>query len=211
MKAESTKLLRNNDVENKVEYIDPYFRTDTCVLRKTDKSGNVAYFHKHGREELRTCDVDLKTSILELLEPLMVIEDAIANADQHTIAGTLSAVRQHMKESLEEIFRFIDQEIGEIMIDKIYDLDLMSIFRRGQTVGARLLPPTIRPCDKAIVDNQNGGGPIYDHNNSLIEHLKSIPPDRTDNLETVMRILSDGGEIIFHPGNGDKKTWVIQI
>lgn len=177
----------------KVQYIKPFFPKDTPVIKKTDAKGNAKYYKRHSQEEIRTCSTDLETDLMCLLEPIEIIERALTNGEHLALANTLTKARQNISHAIQEIFHLIDNNIGEIEITGIYELEINSIYRWGQCVDAKLLPPD------ASGDRQEG--PVYDHNPELIEYLKQIPPDKTEPIETILRILSDGGAISWHQEN----------
>lgn len=180
----------------KVQYIKPFFPKDTSVIKKTDAKGNAKYYKRHSQEEIRTCSTDLETDLMCLLEPIEIIERALTNQEHLAFANTLTKARQNISNAIDEMFCFINNNIGEIETTGIYELEIGSIYRWGQIVDAKLLPPdTFR-------DRQEG--PVYDHSPELIESLKQIPPDKTEPIETILRILSDGGEISWQSVNKGK-------
>jgi len=185
----------------KVQYIKPYFKNDSKILKITDEKGQARYCN-NSKEELRTCEDELETKLLCLLEPLEILEKALAYDGYNYHANTLTTIRQNITNKIDEIFQFVNNNIGFISIYEICEIESGRPYRWEQCVDAKLLPPdTSEDMEK---------GPIYDYDPELIESLKQIPPDKTENLKTVMRILNDGGSIHYRPGDNGKSLWEIQ-
>jgi hypothetical protein len=140
-----------------------------------------------------------------LLEPLEIIERALTNSEQLAFANTLTKARQNILNAIRETFLFINNNIGEINITEVYELEIGSVYRWGQVVDAELAPH-----QEGCRADEFGQKTIFDHDPELIESLKQIPPDKTENLRTVMRILSDGGSIYYRPTDNGKSIWEIR-
>jgi hypothetical protein len=197
-KAKKNEL--NSGSAAKTQYIKPFFLNDASVIKKTDAEGNVNYYKRqHPEEEIRACSTDLETDLMCLLEPLEIIERALTNSEQLAFANTLTKTRQNISNAIHEMFCFINNNIGEINITGIYELEIGSICRWGQVVDAKLAPP-----------DEFEQKTIFDHDPELIESLKQISPDKTENLRTVMRILSDGGSIYYRPTDNGKSILEIR-
>jgi hypothetical protein len=197
----------NSGSAAKVQYIKPFFPNDISIIKKTDAKGNAKYYKQHSQEEIRTCSTDLETDLMCLLEPIEIIERALSSQEHLAFANTLTKARQNISNAIRETFCFINNNIGEINITGIYELEIGSIYRWGQVVDAELAPPDEFE-QKTIFDHDPKV--IFDHDPELIESLKQIPPDKTENLRTVMRILSDGGSIYYRPGDNGGSIWEIR-
>jgi len=180
----NVKRSSNIGIAEKVQYIKPFFPNDTPVLKKTDANGNSQYHNRHTQNEIRTCSTDLETVLLCLLEPLQIIEKALTNDDNIPFANTLTMARQNMTNTIHEIFRFVNNNIGEINITTIHELEINSLCRWGQCVDAEL-GATDEFEEKAI----------FDHDPELIDKLKMIPPDKTEPIRDIMRIMNAGDSI----------------
>ena len=203
MAAETAKKneLNNGSAEN-IQHIKPFLPNDAAVIKRTDGGGNIVFHGQNSKDEIRTSSTDLETELMCLLDPLEIIEKALAYAEQNAFANSLTIARQNIANAIHEIFRFVNNNIGEINITSVHELETNSIYRWGQCVDAELLPPD--------TSGNQEEGPIYNHNPKLIDFLKQISPDKTENLETVMRILRDGGSICFRPGDNGNNVWEIQ-
>lgn len=204
---EAKKNELNSGAAAKVQYIKPFFPNDSSVIKKTDAKGNAEYYKQHSQEEIRTGSTDLEMGLMCLLEPLEIIERALSNQEHLAFANTLTKARQDISNAIHEIFCFVNNNIGEINITGIYELEIGSIYRWGQVVDAELAPPDEFE-QKTIYDHDPKA--IFDYDPELIESLKQIPPDKTENLRTVMRILSDGGSIHYRPADNGKSIWEIR-
>ncbi|MEN6374604.1 MAG: hypothetical protein ABFD75_07475 [Smithella sp.] len=189
-KAAKINELSGKGIE-KVEYIKPYYQNDSKVLKITDAKGREKYCGYYAdNEELRTGDAELEIKLLCLLEPLEILEKALAYEGYNYEADTLTAIRQNITNKIDEIFQFVNNNIGVIKIYEIYEIESGRPYRWGQCVDAKLSPP----------DTSEDGekGPIYDHDPELIESLKQIRPDKTETIKTIIRHIKHGNKIQFH-------------
>lgn len=163
------KRLEKNQLNmGKVQYIKPIFPNDAEVLKKTADNGDEIYYHAPDNE-LRTCDTDLETAIACLLEPLQIIDrvlcEVLSDSDNLAIANLFTVIKQNISNNLYEIFRFIDQSIGEIRITEVCELKYGDgIHRWGQCVGVKIIPPEVAKTYQE--------GPVYDHNPALIHEAR---------------------------------------
>jgi len=134
-------------VENvyKIEKIEPYYKRDVKLVRKTDQFGNVNYYRLHdGREigeEIFVHHGCIESEMRSIIEGLKVIEDAAQSRQEFEIWSALTAIRRKAEERIDEIFRIVEQEIGDIEIYSVGDNGSQSILRYGQVVGAMIAPP----------------------------------------------------------------------
>ena len=137
-------MNKNETIQsNKDEYIKPFFPNDTVVVKKTDATGNVNYCKRNSQDTIRAMDEELDTALMCLLEPIQIIEMALCNSDNIPFANSLTIARQNILNTICEMFGFIGQKIGVINITRIYELEINSMYRWGQCVDAKLLPPDV--------------------------------------------------------------------
>jgi len=186
--AAKTNELNGKGIE-KIQYIKPYYQNDSEVLKITDAKGETKYCGYYSKKELRTCDDELELKLLCLLEPLEVLENALAYEGYHYHADTLTVIRQNLTNKIDEIFKFVNSNIGVIKIYEICEIVSGRPHRWGQCVDAKLSPP----------DTSEGmeEGPIFNHDPELVEYLKQIPPDKTETIRTIMRHIRSGNNIQF--------------
>lgn len=135
-------MNKNETIQsNKDECIKPFFPNDTAVIKKTDATGNVNYCKPNSQDEIRAMDEELDTALMCLLEPIQIIEMALCNSNNIAFANSLTIAHQNILNTIYEMFRFIEQKIGVINITHVYELEVNSIYRWGQCVDAKLLPP----------------------------------------------------------------------
>jgi hypothetical protein len=178
---------KENIQNNKDQYIKPFFPNDSAVIKRTDAAGNVKYYKPHSNDEIRTCGTDLETELMCLLEQIEVIERALNSEECLPFANTLTAARQYIENSIHEIFRYVNNNVGEINITTIHEFEIGSIYRWGQCVDAEL-KPTDEYEEKTT----------FDHDPELIDELKLIPPDKTEDIKTIARAIRNGHSIQFH-------------
>lgn len=188
----------NSSGAGKFEYIKPFFPNDFSAIKMTGSNGEVKYYKSYPEDKIRTCSTDLETELMCLLEPIELIEKALVYDENIAFANTLTATRQNIANTIHEIFRFVNN-IGEIQITTIHEFEVGSIYRWGQCVDAKLLPP-----------DEFEEKPTFDHDPELIEYLRQVPPDKTDNLKRVMCILSDGGAIHCRLGDNGEGMWEVK-
>ena len=131
-------------IENacKIELIGPYYKRDMNLVRKTNKHGEVTYHLSNKTEELVFVHHgSLETEMRTLVEGLKVIEEAALSIEQFELRSALTAIRQKAEERIDEIFRFVEQEIGDINIYCVGENNFQGPLRYGQVVGAKLAPP----------------------------------------------------------------------
>ena len=131
-------------IENacKIELIEPYYKRDMNLVRKTNKHGEVTYHLSNKTEELVFVHHgSLETEMRTLVEGLKVIEEAALSIEQFELRSALTAIRQKAEERIDEIFRFVEQEIGDINIYCVGENNFQGPLRYGQVVGAKLAPP----------------------------------------------------------------------
>lgn len=180
-------MNKNENIQgHKDQYIKPFFPNDTAVIKRTDTAGNTKYYKPHSAVEIRTCNTDLETELMCLLEQIEVIERALNLDACLPFANTLTAARQNIANAIHEIFRFVNNNVGEINITTIHELEIGSIYRWGQCVDAKLTP-TDEYEEKTT----------FDHDPELIDELKLIPPDKTEDIKTIARAIRNGDAIQF--------------
>lgn len=136
--------------EVKIEQIEPYYKRDVELIRKTNQYGDVTYHRLNKTEELIIVHRrNLESEMMTLVNGLRVIEAAAESENQFQLLSVLTAVRRTAEQRIDEIFGFIEQEIGNIEINCVVENDLQDNIRCGQVVGAKIMPVD-EPFEKRI-------------------------------------------------------------
>lgn len=145
MKMKSNELRGGVEaIENecRIEKIAPYYKRDMELVRITNKHGEVTHHLLNKTEELVFIHrSSLETEMRVLVEGLKVVEEAALAIEQFELRSALTAIRQKAEERIDEIFMFVEQEIGDIQIHCVGENKFQGPLRYGQVVGAKLAPP----------------------------------------------------------------------
>jgi len=135
--------LRNSGkvIENvcKIEQIEPYYKRDVKLIRKTNEFGTVTYHVLNKKEEgVFVHRGSLESEMSILVDGLKVVEAAALQKHQLELWSALATIRQKAEERIDEIFRFVGQEVGEIEIYCVGENEFQNTIRYGQVVGAKI-------------------------------------------------------------------------
>lgn len=123
----------------KTEQIAPYYKRDIHLIRETNELGTVNYYRSNDRGKLVFVHrSSLESEMNTLVDGLKVIEAAAKSNEQFELWSALTAIRQKFEERIDEIFRFVEQEVGEINIYCVGENEFQDNLRYGQVVGAKL-------------------------------------------------------------------------
>ena len=130
------------------ERISGYLPEDYEIIKQTQPDGTIVFMHPMGEitgEEIETYDTDLYSLLREFLNPTNFLVDLLGDNDYAEFWFVYDILVNNIFQQLDEVFSFINNSLGLIMVQRVERKQCCYRPRRVVTVSVK--PPEEKEVD----------------------------------------------------------------